>query len=349
MRQFDFKISTAKLLTNDVVNMLGYIHECKGQQSLFLETKTDVLNHLLEVARIQSIESSNRIEGICTSYERIQAITREESIPRTRNESEIAGYRDVLAIIHKDHDYILPRAGSVLQIHRDLYKYSGVSVGGHYKNVDNVVMEKLNGENHRVCFRPATAFETPTLVDELCNQYIREVDRGEVDSLLLIPVFILDFLCIHPFNDGNGRMSRLLMSLLLCRSGYSIGKYISIERLIEETKEAYYDALQESSIGWQEGENDYFPFVSYILGIIQNGYKDFSERMEYLTVKGISKPERVRLFIEKKLGKVTKKDIVVACPDISETTIEKTLGELVKTNTIQKIGSGRSTGYIYNR
>ena len=349
MREFDFKASAAKLLTNDIVNMLGYIHEYKGQQNLFIEAKADMLSHLLEIAKIQSTEASNRIEGIYTSDERIKALVKEKSAPRNRNENEIAGYRDVLATIHENYDYIPPRANVILQLHRDLYQYSGMGIGGHFKNTDNVIEEELDDGTKRIRFRPATAFETPDMIENLCNQFLREVDRGEVDPLLLIPMFVLDFLCIHPFNDGNGRMSRLLTLLLLYRSGYIVGKYISIEMLIEKTKDTYYDALQASSTGWHDGTNDYMPFVSYTLGIIKSAYKTFSDRVEHLTTKGISKPERVRQFIENKLGKVTKKDIMDACPDISATTIERTLGDLVKNGTIIKIGNGRGTGYVYKR
>lgn len=349
MREFDFKKTASKLLTNDIVNMLGYIHEYKGQQNLFIEAKADVLSHLLEIAKIQSTEASNRIEGIYTSDERIKALVKEKSAPLSRNENEIAGYRDVLATIHENYDYIPPRANVILQLHRDLYQYSGMGIGGHFKNTDNVIEEELEDGTKRVRFRPATAFETPDMIENLCNQFLREVDRGEVDPLLLIPMFVLDFLCIHPFNDGNGRMSRLLTLLLLYRSGYIVGKYISIEMLIEKTKDTYYDALQASSTGWHDGTNDYMPFVSYTLGIIKSAYKTFSERVEHLTTKGISKPERVRQFIENKLGKVTKKDIMDACPDISATTIERALGDLVKDGTIIKLGNGRGTGYVYNR
>ncbi len=349
MREFDFKASAAKLLTNDIVNMLGYIHEYKGQQNLFIEAKADVLSHLLEIAKIQSTEASNRIEGIYTSDDRIQALVKEKSAPRSRNENEIAGYRDVLATIHENYDYIPPRANVILQLHRDLYQYSGIGIGGHFKNTDNVIEEALEDGTKRVRFRPAATFETPDMIENLCNQFLREVDRGEVDPLLLIPMFVLDFLCIHPFNDGNGRMSRLLTLLLLYRSGYIVGKYISIEMLIEKTKDTYYDALQASSIGWHDGTNDYMPFVSYTLGIIKRAYKTFSDRVEHLTTKGISKPERVRQFIENRLGKVTKKDIMDACPDISATTIEKALGDLVKNGTIIKIGNGRGTGYSFRR
>ena len=215
MRQFDFKMSASKLLTNDIVNMLGYIHEYKGQQNLFIEAKADILSHLLEIAKIQSTEASNRIEGIYTSDDRIQALVKEKSAPLNRNENEIAGYRDVLATIHENYDYIPPRASVILQLHRDLYQYSGMGIGGHFKNTDNVIEEQLDDGTRRIRFKPASAFETPEMIEELCNQFIREVDRGEIDPLLLIPIFVLDFLCIHPFNDGNGRMSRLLTLLLL--------------------------------------------------------------------------------------------------------------------------------------
>lgn len=349
MREFDFKASAAKLLTNDIVNMLGCIHEYKGQQNLFIEAKADVLSRLLEIARIQSTEASNRIEGIYTSDDRIRALVKERSAPRNRNENEIAGYRDVLATIHENYDYITPRANVILQLHRDLYQYSGIGIGGRFKNTDNVIEEELEDGTKRVRFRPATAFETPEMMENLCNQFLREIDRGEVDPLLLIPMFVLDFLCIHPFNDGNGRMSRLLTLLLLYRGGYIVGKYVSIEMLIEKTKDTYYDALQASSIGWQDGANDYMPFVAYTLGVIKSAYMTFSERVEHLTAKGISKPERVRRFIESRLDRVTKKDILDACPDISATTVEKALGDLVKNGTIIKIGNGRGTRYAYNR
>lgn len=349
MRQFDFQKAAATLLSNDIVNMIGMIHEQKGQQNLFIESKADVLSHLLDIAKIQSTEASNRIEGIYTSDDRIQALVKEKSAPKNRNENEIAGYRDVLATIHENYDYIPPRSNVILQLHRDLYQYHGNGIGGRFKNTDNIIQEETPDGQKIVRFRPATAFETPDLMNDLCNQFMIEIDRSVIDPLLLIPMFILDFLCIHPFNDGNGRMSRLLTLLLLYRAGYIVGKYISIEMLIEKTKDTYYEALQASSTGWHDGTNDYRPFVAYMLGVIKNAYSTFSERVEHLTTKGITKPERVRQFIESKLGKVTKKDIMTACPDISTTTIEKALGELVKSGQIIKVGTGRSTSYSYNR
>lgn len=349
VRFFDYPAAASTLLTNDVVNLLGSIHEYKGQQNLFIEAKSDLLTHLLEIAKIKSTEASNRIEGIYTSDQRIRELVRDKATPHNRNENEIAGYRDVLATIHESYDFIPPKPSVILQLHRDLYQYQGASIGGRYKTTDNIIEEIGADGIKRVRFQPASAFETPALMEALCQQYMREVDRGNIDPLLLIPMFVLDFLCIHPFNDGNGRMSRLLMLLLLYRSGYIVGKYVSLEMMIEKSKGTYYEALQASSAGWHDNQNSYLPFVRYLLGVILNTYKAFAQRVERLTTKGVSKAERIRLFLQNQLGKTAKKDILQACPDISETTVEKVLGDLVKSGEILKIGNGRGTGYVYKR
>ena len=249
MRDFNFKAEYKKLLTPEVVAYLTQIHEYKGQQNLFIETKADELSDLLEVAKIQSTEASNCIEGIVTTNERLKKIVREKTIPRNRSEKEIAGYRDVLATIHESHDFIPPKPSIILQLHRDLYKYSGKSIGGSFKNSDNVIAEELPDGRKIVRFEPVSAWETPGAMESLCDAFQTAAQDAELDPLLLIPIFILDFLCIHPFNDGNGRMSRLLTLLLLYRSGYLVGKYISIEKLISDTKETYYEALQEAVTG----------------------------------------------------------------------------------------------------
>lgn len=255
----------------------------------------------------------------------------------------------MLATIHENYDYITPRANVILQLHRDLYAYSPSSIGGTYKNADNIIQETDAQGNKKVRFQPLSAFDTPEAMERLCDAFIEEVNRGEIDPLLLIPMFVLDFLCIHPFNDGNGRMSRLLTLLLLYRSGYIVGKYISIEMLIEKTKGTYYDVLQQSSVGWHETKNNYLPFVEYYLGIVLNAYRAFSSRVELLTTKGLSKTDRVRTVIENKVGKITKKEIMEFCPDISQTTVEKALSDLVKLDVILKIGGGRYTQYVFNR
>ena len=349
MREFNFKTEYNKLLTPEVVAYLTQIHEYKGQQNLFIEAKADALANLLEVAKIQSTEASNRIEGIITTADRRKKIVRDKSMPKTRGEKEIAGYRDVLATIHESHDYIPPKPSIILQLHRDLYKFSGKAIGGSFKNSDNVIAEELPDGQRIVRFEPVPAWETPEAVTALCNAFEEAMRDTELDPLLLIPMFILDFLCIHPFNDGNGRMSRLLTLLLLYRSGYIVGKYISIEKLISDTKETYYEALQASSYNWHEGTNDYAPFVTYMLGILVAAYRDFESRIELLTTKGLSKPDRVREIIKNHLGKITKSEIMAQCPDISQITVQRALADLLKSGEIIKLSGGRYTSYTWNR
>ena len=348
MRAFDFKKEYQKLLIPEVVALLSQIHEHKGQQNLFIEAKKDVLSELLEIAKIQSTEASNRIEGIITTDDRLKKIVRDKTIPKNRSEREIAGYRDVLSTIHDSYDYIPVRPGMILQLHRDLYKYSGSAIGGNFKNSDNVIAEELPDGTKQVRFQPVPAWETAEAMTVLCDALNEALGNEEMDPLLLIPIFILDFLCIHPFNDGNGRMSRLLTLLLLYRSGYIVGKYISIEKIIADGKDTYYEVLQQSSYDWHEGTNDYLPFVRYMLGIIVAAYRDFSTRVELLTTKGLSKPDRIREVSRGTTGKITKAQIMEKCPDISHITVQRALAEMMSNNEIIKIGGGRYTSYAWN-
>ncbi len=348
MRLFNYKTEYKKLLSPEIVLYLAQIHEQKGQQNLFVETQKEALSELLEIAKIHSTEASNRIEGIVTTDDRLKKIVMNKTTPKSRSEREIAGYRDVLNTIHENYDYIPVRSGMILPLPRDLYKFSNTSMGGNYKTADNVIAEKLPDGTKRVRFQPVPAWETPEAMDILCSAFQEAMTDAEMDPLLLIPMFVLDFLCIHPFNDGNGRMSRLLTLLLLYRSGYLVEKYISIERLIADSKEAYYEALQDSSAGWHEGENDYLPFVRYMLGIVIAAYREFSSRVDVLITKGLSKPERVREIIRNTTGRITKAQIMKQCPDISQKTVERALAELLKNEEIIKIGGGRYTTYIWN-
>ena len=349
MRIFDLQSKYNTLLTPEIVSYLTQIHEHKGKQALLAEEKSDVLTDLLEIAKIQSTEASNRIEGIITTDDRLKKIVRDKTMPKTRGEKEIAGYRDVLATIHESHDYIPPKPSIILQLHRDLYKFSGKAIGGSFKNSDNVIAEEPPDGQRIVRFEPVPAWETPEAVTALCNAFEEAMRDTELDPLLLIPMFILDFLCIHPFNDGNGRMSRLLTLLLLYRSGYIVGKYISIEKLISDTKETYYEALQASAYNWHEEANDYAPFVTYMLGILVAAYRDFESRIELLTTKGLSKPDRVREIIKNHLGKITKSEIMAQCPDISQITVQRALADLLKSGEIIKLSGGRYTSYTWNR
>ena len=345
MHEFDFINRPKDLLTPEVVSILTRLHECRGRQELFIEAESDVLTALLEVAKIQSTGASNRIEGIYTTDERLNAIVQDKVKPRNRNEEEISGYRDVLATIHESYEYIAPGPNNILQLHRNLYSFSS-AVGGVYKNSDNIIAEKHADGTEIVRFRPVPAFQTADVMLNLCTRFNNAIEAGTYDPLLLMPVFILDFLCIHPFNDGNGRMSRLLTLLLLYRAGFIVGKYISIEMLIEKSKDSYYEALQASSQNWHENGNDYLPFLKYMLGIVVKAYNEFEDRVEYLHHRKISKADRIKALIEKTPGKISKKEIALACPDISVTTIERTLAELVANGFIDKVGVGRATAYV---
>ncbi len=348
MRNYTLQSKWEKLLMPDIVALLTQIHEFKGEQNLFIEANRDSLTRLLEIAKIQSTEASNKIEGIFTSDERLKKIVLDKTMPRTRSEQEIAGYRDVLATIHDSYEYIPLQPSMILQLHRDLYKFSGSGSGGNYKSADNVITEEDSEGNRSVRFQPVPAWETPEAMERSCRAY-SEALQGGVDPLLAIPMFILDFLCIHPFHDGNGRMSRLLTLLLLYRSGYIVGKYISIERVVERSKQTYYEALLQSSCGWHEEQNDYAPFVRYTLGTILAAYREFSQRVQLLITSGMSKPERIRELLRTTLGKLTKAEIMEQCPDISQATVQRTLSELRRKNEIIKLSGGRHTAYIWNR
>lgn len=346
MRNFDYITNPAKLLTPEIVQMVGSIHEHKGKQELFLEANIDELKTLLEVTLIQSTGASNRIEGIFTSDKRLEELVSQKAEPRNRSEQEIAGYREVLATIHESYEYITPKPNIILQLHRDLYSYCQGNIGGTYKNSDNVIAETDAGGHQKARFIPVPAFQTAEAIDELCARFLEAWEANLIDKLILIPMFILDFLCIHPFNDGNGRMSRLLTLLLFYKAGYIVGKYVSMEMLIEKTKETYYEALQASSVGWHEGENSYEPFVKYYLGIMLKAYNEFENRVEHLKYHNLSKLDRIKAVIDNRVGKITKKEIMELCPDISKVTVERTLTDLVKSGYIAKVGAGPSTGYV---
>ncbi len=349
MHQYDYQGQWQTLVTPEMLSIVTQIHEYKGQQNLFVAQKAETLTTLLEIAKVQSTEASNKIEGIYTSDERLKLLAMDKTTPTTRNEEEIAGYRDVLATIHQNHDFIPLKSSMLLQLHRDLYKYSGLGIGGSYKIADNLITEEYPDGTKRVRFTPLPAWEVPAAIEALCETYQQTLAQSKASPLLLIPMFVLDFLCVHPFADGNGRMSRLLTLLLLYRSGYIVGKYISIEKRIEQTKETYYEALQASSVGWHQNQNDYEPFARYLLGVILASYREFESHVELLVTKGYSKPERIAALIEQTMGKITKRELQEKCPDISSVTLQRTLVELVKVGKIQKIGGGRYTQYIWNR
>ncbi len=346
MRDFEYRKKWEKLLTPEIVRKLTLINQYKGEQRLFVEAHKDELKKLVEIAKIQSTEASNKIEGISTSDERLKNLVQAKTTPRDRDESEIAGYRDVLNTIHESYDYIPIGANYFLQLHRDLYKFLANVEGGVFKAGDNIIKETDEEGNEFIRFKPVPAWETPGAIDDLCKAYKDAIDIA--DPLILSFMFILDFLCIHPFNDGNGRMSRLLTLLLLYQNGFLVGKYISIEKIIEESKETYYDALQESSYNWHENTNDYKPFVNYMLGVVISAYKDFESRVRLLTDPNITKIDRIREVIKNNIGTITKSELLDQNSDISDTTVQRALAELLKNGEIKKIGGGRYTKYVWN-
>jgi len=346
LRIFDYSKLQNCTLDTEILGFISKIREYKGRQELFVHQKKDKLDKLVEIAKIQSTESSNKIEGIVTTELRIKQLVADKTTPRNRDEKEIMGYRDVLNIIHENFEYIPLSPNYILQLHKYLYQYSSPDFGGKFKNVQNYIVATMPDGSSRTLFTPLAPVETPEAVQNLCETFNRAMELGEIEPLLLIANFIKDFLCIHPFNDGNGRMSRLLTTLLLYRSGFVVCKYISLEKKIEKTKETYYDVLEASSENWNEGTNDNTPFVKYLLGIILSAYRDFEERLNLIDDK-LSSVEIVEAAIKKRIGKFTKSDIQEECPALARQTIEKAIKELCDNGKIEKKGSGRSTYYVH--
>lgn len=348
MRGFDYsKLSNMKW-DNEILLLCSKIHECKGRQDLFVRQKPAQLERLIEVAKIQSTESSNRIEGIVTTSTRIKKLVEEKTAPKNRDEKEILGYRNVLNTIHDSHEYISVSKNHILQLHRDLLQPAGISHGGNFKNVQNYIKETKPDGTEVVRFTPLAPYETPEAIDMICNSFRDTLALEIVDPLILIPAFICDFLCIHPFNDGNGRMSRLLTLLLLYKCGYEVGKYISIEKQIETTKDVYYDVLQEIDHGWHEEENDPTPFIKYMLQMVLGCYMEFEERVGVMEETGVksSSYDVVKAYVDNKLGKFTPADVLAECPSVGRTSIFNALKKLVEEGYIEKHGERKAAFYV---
>lgn len=333
---------------NEILGYISQIHEFKGKLSNIELKNKSKINKLVEIAKIQSTEASNKIEGIVTTSTRIKQILNNKTTPKNRDEKEILGYRDVLNTIHENYEFIPIKSSYILQLHGDLYRYSEKPIGGKYKNVQNYISETRADGSSFVRFQPLEPYETPEAIERLCEEFNIASSKCNVDPLILIPIFILDFLCIHPFNDGNGRMSRLLTLLLLYKFDYNVGKFVSIEKIIEETKADYYDALQLSSTNWVDNKKNPTEFIKYMLSVILKAYRDFEERANILLEKKSKALNQVQDIINTKIGKFTKSDIVALCPTLSETTIERCLKEMLNKKIITKHGDRKSTFYTRN-
>ena len=344
MKNFDYSLLRTRTFDREVINYIGLIHEFKGRQQLYLEQKPQELETLVEIAKIQSTESSNAIEGIATTKARLKSLMADKTTPRDRGEKEIKGYRHVLNVIHENFDYVPLRKNYILQLHKMLYQFTEERFGGSFKDTPNEKDMVYPDGRAVLLFKPLEPFETPYAVERICEEYDKAINTYGIDPLIAIPVFILDFLCIHPFNDGNGRMSRLLTTLLLYKSDFVIGRYISLEKKIEMTKDEYYIALQESSQNWHEEKNDDTPFIKYILGIILAAYRDFEERVNMVGKKMSARDMGVKA-IRSKIGKFTKNDIMELCPEIGRGSVENALKALCEEGIIKKEGQGRATFY----
>lgn len=345
MRTFNYSAIKEQKWDSEILGLIAAIYRYAGKQELYLKQKPNELEKLVEIAKIQSTEASNAIEGIVTTNTRMKQLVEEKTTPKNRNEQEIAGYRDVLNVIHESFDAIPITRNYILQLHKILYSHMNNPLAGQTKNVQNYISATYPDGHTKVLFTPLAPFETPEALDRICEEYNLVIGNLEVEPLIAIPIFIHDFLCIHPFNDGNGRMSRLLTTLLLYRSGFYVGKYISLEAKIAGNKDLYYDALSRAQEGWHEGTEDVVPFIKYLLGTILAAYKDFEDRFSIVEEK---KPaiDMVRKATLNKIGKFTKQDIRELCPALSVSSIEGALRKLVKTGELKREGSGKSTYYV---
>lgn len=345
MREFDYSKLKNQKWDSEVLGYIAAIYREAGKQELYLAQCPEYLDKLVEIAKIQSTEASNAIEGIITTNTRIRQLVEEKTTPKNRDEQEIAGYRDVLNVIHESFDAIPITRNYILQLHKIMYSHMNNPMAGQTKNVQNYISATYPDGHSEVLFTPLAPYETPEALDRICQEYNRVIGNFEVEPLLVIPIFIHDFLCIHPFNDGNGRMSRLLTTLLLYRSGFYVGKYISLEAKIAKDKDLYYDALSRAQHGWHEGTEDVLPFIKYLLGTILAAYKDFGDR--YLIVaEKVTAVDMVRKATQQKIGRFNKQDIHELCPALSTSSIEGSLRKLVKANELRREGIGKATYYI---
>lgn len=348
MRDFNFRSDYIKLLTPANATSLARMHEYRGQQAYFVKTRADALAEFLGTTIVQSVGASNRIEGIVTSDERLRRIALGRISPRVRNEREISGYRDALTAIYGNYHHINPAPSTILQLHSDIFRFSAKQIGGRYRTSDKVIQDELTFRCLTDQTYPIPAAEIPEAMTALCAAFNEAVDDPELDPLLLTPLFVLHFLCVHPFGDGSARMSRLLTLLLLRRAGHVVVQHISIENLIFGSRETYFEAFAKSSENWLDGTNDPAPFVEYLLGVIDTAYREFQVRIDQLGPESFPKRERVRELLKESSAAMGRGEIMEKCPDISQVTVNRALSDLLESGEILKKNGGRYTTYVWN-
>ena len=346
MRTFNYSKINQQTWDSEILSLIGAIYREVGKQELYLKQQPEKLEGLIEIAKIQSTQSSNAIEGIVTTNTRIKQLVQDKTTPKNRNEQEIAGYRDVLNLIHENYNMIPISKNYILQLHKMLYAHMNNPMAGKTKSVQNYISATYPDGHMETIFTPLEPFQTPEALERICDEYNFSIGNAQIEPLIAIPTFIHDFLCIHPFNDGNGRISRLLTTLLLYRNGFYVGKYISLEKIISEQKEFYYDALSQSQHGWHEGTENKIPFIKYMLGTILKAYKDFEDRCLLIEPK-VSALEAVKKATYLKIGKFTKQDICELCPSLSISSIENSLRKLVASGDLKREGVGKNTYYYH--
>jgi len=339
MKSFDKKSLPALPLTHDLMRSVGTLHEYRGREQLYAQQARQALDTLKEVAVIRSAESSNRIEGVEAAPERIKKLMEKSTAPETRSEQAIAGYRDVLNTIHTRHEDIEFSPGVVRQFHRDLFKYTS-SRGGDWKSTGNDIIEEHPDGTEVVRFETVPPHRTPEYMKSLHERFDRAWTEGDVDPLLLIAAYVLDFLCIHPFRDGNGRMARLLTLLLLYKADYGVGQYISLEKLVEDSRESYYDALYQSSQGWHEAEHSLHPWTDYFLGTLLAAYEAFEDRVGELRTQRGAKTQRILDAVEELPDGFKTRDVEELCPSVSRSLIRKVFDELKEQGKLRAEGRG---------
>lgn len=330
LRDFAVPMSTTWLL-NDLA-------EAKGKQELYTRQSPQLLNALREMALVQSVESSNRIEGVTVAPDRLRPLVLGDARPKDRSEQEIAGYREALHLIHTKAEQLRITPELLRRLHKLCQQGSGDA--GQFKKVDNEVIELRPGAAPIVRFRCVSAKATPAAVEELCLVYRHALDQDHIPPLVAIGAFVLDFLCIHPFRDGNGRVSRLLTLLALYQHGYEVGRYISLERLVEEAKEDYYHVLRQGSQRWHEGKHDLLPWLNHFLAIVRRAYAEFEQRAGQVKAPRGAKTELLRQTLENIVGDFTVSELVRFCPGISRDHLRRLLKEMKAAGQVTCLGRG---------